>query len=107
VQDTALYGLQAVAQMGHGSLQDYVAGVIQKPVLIHAAKMVDRCGIKAVAWFIIGVLFRLLYFFYFVVHYLLGVSSLPAKLQKKMEKTKKLCFFLGELAELAKLVELA
>ena len=68
VQNSTLYGFQSVAQMGYGTLQDYVAGVIQKPVLIHAAKMMNRCGIKAVAWFIVGVLFRLFNLFNLVVH---------------------------------------
>ena len=59
VENASLHRFQTVAQMGHGSLQDYVAGVIQEPVLIHAAKMMNRCGIKAVTWFIVGMLFRL------------------------------------------------
>ena len=70
VEYASLHRFQSVAQMGHGTLQDYIAGVIQEPVLIHAAEMVNRCGIKAVAWFIVGMLFRLLYIFYFVIHFL-------------------------------------
>ena len=59
VENSSLYGLKSVAKVWHGSLQNYITCVIQEPVLIHAAKMVYRCGIKAVTWLIVGVLLRL------------------------------------------------
>ena len=57
MQDTALHGFQTVAQMGHGALEDYVRGVIQEPVLIHAAEVVYGCGVEAVHGLIVGVTF--------------------------------------------------
>ncbi len=39
VEDAPLHGLQAILDMGHGTLQDHVGGVIQKPVLVHAREL--------------------------------------------------------------------
>ena len=36
VQNTSLHRLQTVLDVGHSALQDYVRGVIQKPILIHS-----------------------------------------------------------------------
>jgi hypothetical protein len=41
VQDTTLYGLETVAYMRHGTLQDYIRGIVQKPILVHTAEMVN------------------------------------------------------------------
>ena len=75
--------------MGHGAVEDAVAGIIEEPILIHAAQMMHGCGIEAVHGFIVGVAFllalRLLLFwalrqlvltavfFYLVVHSLPGL----------------------------------
>ena len=39
VQDAALHGLQTVLDMGHGTLQDHVGGIVEEPVLVHARKL--------------------------------------------------------------------
>ena len=38
VQDTALHGFQTILQMGHGTLEDNIRGIVQEPVLIHTRK---------------------------------------------------------------------
>ena len=38
VQDTALNGLKTILQMGHGTLEDNIRGVVQEPVLVHTRK---------------------------------------------------------------------
>ena len=89
VEDASLYGLQTVLDMGDGTIQDAITGVVQEPVLVHAAQVVYRCGIKAVYGLIVGMAllqgFRLLLFCvfrqlafiavfsYFVVHLLMGL----------------------------------
>ena len=55
VHDTALHGLEAIFDIGYGTLQDYIRGVIQEPVLVHARQMVYRCRIETVHGFIVGV----------------------------------------------------
>ena len=42
VEDATLYGLEAVADMWHGTIQDGVRGVVQKPGLVHAVQMVGN-----------------------------------------------------------------
>ena len=39
VQDAPLYGFQSVAHVGDGALQDDVAGIVEKPVLVHARQL--------------------------------------------------------------------
>ena len=39
VEDPALHGLEAVGDMGDGTVQDYVGGVIEVPVLEHAGQL--------------------------------------------------------------------
>ena len=89
VEDASLHGLQTVLDMGDGTIQDAITGVVQEPVLVHAAQVVYRCGIKAVYGLIVGMAllqgFRLLLFCvlrqlafiavfsYFVVHLLMGL----------------------------------
>jgi hypothetical protein len=81
VKDAALYGFQAVLDMGNGTVEDAIAGIVEEPVLVHAAQMVYRCGIEAVYGLIVGVallgFFRLLLFqdlvvLYLVIHGLYG-----------------------------------
>ena len=54
VQDAALHWLQSVLDMRHGTLQNHVGGIVEKPVLIHAAEMMHGCGIKTVYGFVVG-----------------------------------------------------
>ena len=54
VEDASLHGFQSVAQVGHGSFEDHVRGVIQEPVLVHAAEVVYGCCIESVHGFIVG-----------------------------------------------------
>ena len=58
VHDAALHGLEAVLNVGYGTLQDYVRGVVQKPVLVHSAQVVHHCCVKSVHRFIVGVAFN-------------------------------------------------
>ena len=40
VKDAALNGLEAVGQMRHSALQNYIRGIVQEPILVHAVQMV-------------------------------------------------------------------
>ena len=40
VQDASLYRFQTVVDVGHGTFQDNVRSVVQKPVLVHTAQLV-------------------------------------------------------------------
>ena len=53
VQDTPLHGFQSVHDVGYGTFQDYVRGIIQEPVLIHAAQLVLDVCIIGIRRFII------------------------------------------------------
>ncbi len=57
VEDASLHGLQAVLQVGNGSVENAVAGIVEEPVLIHAAQMVHGGSIEAVHGLIVGVAF--------------------------------------------------
>ena len=63
VQDAALHRLQAVLDVGHGTLQNDIRGVVEEPVLIHAAQMVHGSRIKTVHGLIVGVAFGAATFF--------------------------------------------
>jgi hypothetical protein len=41
VEDAALDGFQAVIQVGDGALEDDVAGVVEEPVTIHFAHVIE------------------------------------------------------------------
>ena len=56
VQYAPLHGLQAVLDVGDGALQYNVRGIVEKPVLVHAAQVVHRRGVKPVYGFVVGVL---------------------------------------------------
>ena len=43
--------------MGHGALEDHVRGIVQKPVLVHAAEVVYGCCVETVYGFIVGMAF--------------------------------------------------
>ena len=83
VHDAALHGLEAVLDVGHGTFQDDIRGVVQEPVLVHPRQVVHSCRVKPVHGFVVGVglcgirtfqtfrLLRILYLFLvfdFVVH---------------------------------------
>ena len=55
VQNAALYGFQTVLDMWHGTLQNNIGGVVQEPVLIHAAQMVYGGSVETVYGLIVGV----------------------------------------------------
>ena len=54
VEQTALHRLQSVTQMGHRAVKDGIAGVVQKPVLIHTAQPVHRLRVVMMLIGIIG-----------------------------------------------------
>ena len=39
MHDAALHRLETVLNVGYGTLQNYVAGIVEKPVLIHARQL--------------------------------------------------------------------
>ena len=39
VHDASLHGLEAVLDVGNGALEYYVGGIVEKPVLVHAAQL--------------------------------------------------------------------
>ena len=39
VEYASLHGFESVTQVGNGALEDYVRGVVQKPVLVHTRKL--------------------------------------------------------------------
>ena len=44
VEDAPLHGLQAVADGGHGTFQDHIARIVEKPVFVHPRQVVyGRC----------------------------------------------------------------
>ena len=47
VQDAALHGLQAILQMGYGTLQNHIRRVVQEPVLVHARQFVYVAAVLA------------------------------------------------------------
>ncbi len=55
VQDAPLYGFQSILDVWHGTFQDHVGGIVQKPALVHAAEVVDSSSVEAVHWFIVRV----------------------------------------------------
>ena len=39
VHDASLHGLEAVLDVRHGALENYIGGIVEKPVLVHAAQL--------------------------------------------------------------------
>ena len=70
VKNTALHRLQAVLDMGHGTLQDYIRCVIQEPVLVHPTQMMHRRCVKAIG----GPILRVCLFGIFGLHFFLHSS---------------------------------
>ena len=57
VQDASLHGFQSVHDVGHGTFQYDVRGVVQKPVLVHAAQLMLHVGVFGVRGLVVGVSF--------------------------------------------------
>ena len=55
VKDTALHRFQSILDLRHSALKDDIGGIVQKPVLVHAAEMMHGRGIKAVGGLVVGV----------------------------------------------------
>ena len=56
VKDTALHRFQSILDLRHSALKDDIGGIVQKPVLVHAAEMMHGRGIEAVGGLVVGVL---------------------------------------------------
>ena len=56
VQDTPLHRLKSVGQMRNCAVKYHIAGIVQEPVLVHAAELVNGHGVVFVGWLITGVL---------------------------------------------------
>ena len=39
VHDTSLHGFEAILDVGNGTLKNHVGGIVEKPVLVHAAQL--------------------------------------------------------------------
>ena len=52
MQYAALHGFQSVFDVGNGTLQNDVGGIVEKPVLIHARELKLDVGLVAVGQFI-------------------------------------------------------
>ena len=61
VQYSALHGFQSVLDMRHGTFENHIRGVVQKPVLIHAAQMVYHRGVEPVHGLIVRMTLRALW----------------------------------------------
>ena len=66
MEDTSLYGLESVVDVRYGTFQNHIRCIVQKPVLIHAGKLVFYPFFLGVYRFIIGVL--VFFFKVFVAH---------------------------------------
>ena len=55
VQDAALHRLQTVLNVRHGPFEDDVRGIVQEPVLIHAAQVVHGSCVEAVHGLVVRV----------------------------------------------------
>ena len=53
VHDTSLHRLEAILDVGNGTLQNNIRSVVEEPVLVHAREMVYDCRIEAVHGFIV------------------------------------------------------
>ena len=58
VKDAALHRFQAILDIRHGTLENDITGIVEKPVLVHAREVVYSRCVKPVGRFVIGVLFR-------------------------------------------------
>ncbi len=54
VQDASLHRLEAIADVGHGTLQDDIGGIVQEPVLVHARQVVHGRSVKAVGRLVVA-----------------------------------------------------
>ena len=58
VENASLHRFQTVLDVGNGTLKNHVGGVVEKPVLIHSAKMMYGGCVETVHRLIVGVLRR-------------------------------------------------
>ncbi len=56
VQDAALHRFQSILDLRHSALEDDIGGIVQKPVLVHAAEMMHGRGVEAIGGLVVGVL---------------------------------------------------
>ena len=57
VQDAALHRFQSVHDVGYGTFQYDIRGIVQKPVLIHAAQLMLCAYILGVGRLVVGMVF--------------------------------------------------
>ena len=55
VEDAALHGFEAVAEVRHGAFEDDIGGVVEEPVLVHARELVARIRVAAFVGGVVGV----------------------------------------------------
>lgn len=96
-----MYGLQSVLDMRHGTLENDIGCVVEKPVLVHAAEMMYGRSVKPVDRLVVGVFlsgvltihFTVFNIVYFVAHEVNAVF-LRRKSNKKKRILQILCYFL-------------
>ena len=70
----SLHRLQAILYMWHRTVKDDIRGIVQEPVLVHAAEVMHHRGIKTVDRAVVRLsvcfIVCLLLYYYFVVHHL-------------------------------------
>ena len=54
VQDASLHRFQSIVDVGNGTLQDYVRGIVEKPMLVHARQVIGHLRIALHGRFVIG-----------------------------------------------------
>ena len=53
MHDTSLHGFETVLYMWDGAVENGIAGVVEEPVLVHAAKVMNRRSVESVNWFVV------------------------------------------------------
>ena len=54
VQNASLHRFQSIVDVGNGTFQDHVRGIIQKPILIHARQVIGHLRIAFHRGLIVG-----------------------------------------------------
>ena len=57
MQYAPLHGLEPVGYMRHGTFQNYITGIVEKPVFVHSRKLVCDIFVLRIARTVVGVLF--------------------------------------------------
>ena len=68
VQDAPLHGFETVAQVGHGTLENHVGGIVKEPVLVHPGELEVAFGIAGFLRLVVGVAGLRIGYFLFVAH---------------------------------------